>query len=139
MSKRLAAASCIPYQTPKFVWISDELLTETFNRFCHHKRYGSNVPGSLEAQRRAAKKKATSLAHGSPGGISIDPSIVLGSSANKLAWWGGERDERAESGIRCFQSFNGGGPSLMTLAATPSRILPSWLFPFPGPSRNTEP
>src|ERR1700753_2284583 len=93
MSKRLAAASCITYQTPKFVWISDALLTETFNRFFHHKRYGSNVPGPLEAQRRATKRKNTGLAAVSGGGIPIDPSIVLGSTANEAGWWRGHKHE----------------------------------------------
>ncbi|KIX92607.1 uncharacterized protein Z520_11636 [Fonsecaea multimorphosa CBS 102226] len=111
MTRGLSAASCISSQTPRFVWISDVLVTDTFNRFCHHKRYGSSVPGPLEAQRRAARRKNTSLAYTSSGGISADPSIVLGSSANKLAWWQSfQRAEAADS-------------------ASP-RVLPSWIFPF---------
>ncbi|KIW24457.1 uncharacterized protein PV07_10169 [Cladophialophora immunda] len=120
MTKRLSAASCISYQTPRFVWISDALLTDTFNRFCHHKRYGSSVPGPLEAQRRAARRKNTSLAYASPGGISADPSIVLGSSANKLAWW--QSPQHAEAAD----------------SASP-RVLPSWLFPFESPAPHAVP
>ncbi|OAP65223.1 hypothetical protein AYL99_01195 [Fonsecaea erecta] len=112
MTKRLSAASCISSQTPRFVWISDALLTDAFNRFCHHKRYGSSVPGPLEAQRRAARRKNTSLAYASPGGISADPSIVLGSSANKLAWW--QSPQHAETAAD----------------SSSPRVLPSWIFPF---------
>ncbi|KIW78441.1 hypothetical protein Z517_08277 [Fonsecaea pedrosoi CBS 271.37] len=120
MTKSLSAASCISNQTPRFVWISDALLTDTFNRFGHHKRYGSSVPGPLEAQRRAARRKNTSLAYASPGGIAADPSIVLGSSANKLAWWQSpQHGEAADS-------------------ASP-RVLPSWLFPFESSPALTKP
>ncbi|KIW73445.1 hypothetical protein PV04_01565 [Phialophora macrospora] len=120
MTRRLAAASCTSRQRPTFVWISDALLADSFNRFWHNKRYGSSVPGPLEAQRRAAKRKNTSLAYAGSGGISIDPCIVLGSSANKLAWWGGPKDS---------------GPA----SATSSRLLPSWLFPLPVSTKNPEP
>ncbi|KAH7094992.1 hypothetical protein FB567DRAFT_511484 [Paraphoma chrysanthemicola] len=46
------------------IWVSDELLSSTFNRFfrdsCpHQRRHGSHVPGPLEARRRAAKRRMT--------------------------------------------------------------------------------
>ncbi|KIW95942.1 uncharacterized protein Z519_03008 [Cladophialophora bantiana CBS 173.52] len=119
MTKGLSAASCISHQGSRFAWIPDALLTDTFNRFCHHKRYGSSVPGPLEAQRRAAKRKNTSLAHASLGGISTDPSIVLGSSANKLAWWQSLKDAEADS--------------------VSSRVLPPWLFPFASSVADSKP
>ena len=43
------------------IWISDELLAEAFNRYVRvshtTRRYGSNVPGPLEARRRATKRR----------------------------------------------------------------------------------
>ncbi|OCT53577.1 hypothetical protein CLCR_09520 [Cladophialophora carrionii] len=136
MTRRLAAASCTSHQRPKFVWISDALLSDTFNRFWHHKRYGSSVPGPLEAQRRAAKRKNTSLAYASSGGAAIDPAVVLASSANKLAWWGEPKDAGAASGMisdllwRCLAD---------TPIARSSRLLPAWLFPFPASTKAPDP
>jgi len=58
------------------IWISDDILSEAFNRYVRvshaSRRYGSNVPGPLEARRRASKRRmgcavaATSM--GPPGG-----------------------------------------------------------------------
>ncbi|EXJ95460.1 hypothetical protein A1O1_00582 [Capronia coronata CBS 617.96] len=109
MNQGFSAASCVSHQGPRFVWISDALLADTFNRFCHHKRYGSSVPGPLEAQRRATKRKNTSLARYGQGGgpRSIDPSLVLGSTS-QINWWQPPAPAEAE--------------------ASGSRLLPSWLF-----------
>ncbi len=96
--ERLTAASCISRQSSNPVWISEALLTETFNRFCHHKRYGSSVPGPLESQRRAAKRKNTSLAYSRSGGASIDPSVVFGSQAAQQDWWRAPKDVAAVPG-----------------------------------------
>ncbi|GAM34153.1 hypothetical protein TCE0_015r01544 [Talaromyces pinophilus] len=55
-----------------YVWISDELLSSTFQRFVKgQRRYGSRVPGPLEASKRLAKRKNTALA---VGGGSFDPA-----------------------------------------------------------------
>ncbi|KAI1607895.1 hypothetical protein EDD37DRAFT_10452 [Exophiala viscosa] len=109
MPKGLTAARCIPHQTPRSVWVSDALLAETFTRFCHHRRHGSNVPGPLEAQRRAARRKNTNLAHSGCPPVSLDPAIVFGRNRNS-DWW---------------QSPTNRGPA----QPTASRLLPSWLFP----------
>lgn len=115
MTRRLPVTSCIPSQRARHVWISDALLKETFNRFCHHKRYGSNVPGPLEAQRRATKRKNTSLASPTPAGISIDPAIILGSSS-KVAWWGPLGNTSTEPGMNYSQnSHSSNGLSLMSI------------------------
>ncbi|KAL1582243.1 hypothetical protein WHR41_09099 [Cladosporium halotolerans] len=58
------------------IWISDELLSEAFNRYVRvshtSRRYGSNVPGPLEARRRASKRRmgcaVTPANIGPPGG-----------------------------------------------------------------------
>ncbi|KIX06026.1 uncharacterized protein Z518_04000 [Rhinocladiella mackenziei CBS 650.93] len=119
MTRSITAASCISYQNPRFVWISDKLLADAFRRFCHPKRYGSSVPGPLEAQRRAAKRKNTSLAPSLPGGIPVDPSVVFGCSS-KIDWW----QSRAQLDDK---------PAL-------SGLLPSWLFPYSHPSaRHSQP
>ncbi|KAF4533909.1 Fungal specific transcription factor domain containing protein [Lasiodiplodia theobromae] len=59
------------------VWITDEVLADAFHRFLNvsnasRKRYGSNVPGPLEARRRASKRRIMGLAAASPG---IGPGI----------------------------------------------------------------
>ena len=137
MTKTLTAASCVSRQRTQFLWISDALLADTFNSFCHHKRYGSNVPGPLEAQRRAAKRKNTSLAHVNSGGISADPSIVLGSSANKLAWWNFPKDTESESGRRRVEDMDC-GVMLTPKSAASARVLPTWLSVFQSSGSNTD-
>lgn len=67
------------------VWISDDLLAHTFSAFVKtHRRHGSNVPGPLEARKRAAKRRTTTLAQISP--THPDPAIVMGSVAQS-GWW----------------------------------------------------
>lgn len=55
------------------IWISDDLLSAAVSRFfrasCpHQRRHGSNVPGPLEARRRASKRKMTLQASMDAGG-----------------------------------------------------------------------
>lgn len=127
MTKVLTAASCVSRQHPPFVWISDALLSDSFSRFCRQKRHGSNVPGPLEAQRRAAKRKNTSLAHPSHGTTSIDPVAVFGSSRN-VEWW--QAPTHAEPEIREYRIGKAyESHSDIVAALPPPRLLPSWLFP----------
>lgn len=50
------------------IWISDDLLAQAFSRFTlavnstGSKRHGSNVPGPLEARKRAARRRMVGLA-----------------------------------------------------------------------------
>lgn len=45
------------------IWITDDLLDRTINAFSfQQKRYGSHVPGPLEARRREAKRRNFDLA-----------------------------------------------------------------------------
>jgi hypothetical protein len=138
MTRHLAAASCIQRQSSRAVWISDALLAETFHRFFHHKRHGSNVPGPLEAQRRATKRKNTSLAALSAGGISVDPAIVLGSSAHKAGWWGSHEHKpekyHAQKGAQVRRDWFEASDSEIKSNTAP-RLLPAWLFP-PVPPEN---
>jgi hypothetical protein len=69
------------------LWITDEVLSDAFNRFLRHshgaKRYGSNVPGPLEAQRRLAKRRMMALAGvGAPA--PVDPAVLFGAGGPKL-------------------------------------------------------
>ncbi|CAI6338861.1 unnamed protein product [Periconia digitata] len=64
---RRAVHSFNPNASSPHIWISDDLLSCTVTHFfravCpHQKRHGSHVPGPLEAQRRAAKRKMTAQA-----------------------------------------------------------------------------
>ena len=65
------------------VWISDDLLALAVNRFfratCpHQRRHGSNVPGPLEARRRATKRGMTVQAAMSPSGGMMPPLFDFG-------------------------------------------------------------
>jgi hypothetical protein len=70
------------------IWISDELLAEAFNRYVRvshtAKRHGSNVPGPLEARRRATKRRmgmaVAGAAMGPPGG---DFGALFGAGAGQ--------------------------------------------------------
>lgn len=79
LCQRLAAQLSHPPPTPfgsNHIWISDEVLSEAFNRFVRvshtSRRHGSNVPGPLEARKRSAKRRmgcAVAAANmGPPGG-----------------------------------------------------------------------
>ncbi|RMD43984.1 hypothetical protein DV735_g1140, partial [Chaetothyriales sp. CBS 134920] len=70
------------------LWITDAVLANAYHRFalaCSHRRHGSNVPGPLEARRRAAKRKNTSWAQlrtHSP----LEPALLFGQQ-NNAEWW----------------------------------------------------
>lgn len=79
LCQRLAAQLSHPPPTPfgsNHTWISEELLSEAFNRYVRvshaTRRYGSNVPGPLEARRRASKRRmgcaVAPTSMGPPGG-----------------------------------------------------------------------
>ena len=69
------------------VWVSDELLTDTFNAFVrNHTRHGSNVPGPLEARRRSGKRKLTSLGQSAVANHSFDPAGLFGCQP-QAGWW----------------------------------------------------
>jgi hypothetical protein len=62
------------------LWITDEVLDNAFDRFLRvsrtAKRYGSSVPGPLEAQRRLAKRRMVGLAAvGSP--VAFDVGLLF--------------------------------------------------------------
>ena len=88
MTRGIGAAGAIQFSArtrpANFVWISDELLACTFARFCQ-RRHGSCVPGPLEARRRAAKRKNTSLASQSWSPVSLDPG-------QHVSWWQSDKD-----------------------------------------------
>lgn len=81
-----------PTTTTNHVWISDELLDSLYQRFSLSripKRCGSSVPGPLEAQRRAAKRRMMGLAklEGGEGGP-IHPAFLAGlGSGRELYGW----------------------------------------------------
>jgi hypothetical protein len=70
------------------IWISDELLAEAFNRYVRvlhtTKRHGSNVPGPLEARKRATKRRMGMAVAGAatapPGG---DFGALFGAGAGQ--------------------------------------------------------
>lgn len=69
------------------MWIPEDLLSEAFGAFVkNHKRYGSNVPGPLEARKRAAKRRATYLAHPSGATSNSEPFGLYDTSLHG-GWW----------------------------------------------------
>lgn len=69
------------------IWISDELLAESIDRFTGvHRRYGSSVPGPLEARRRSTRRKNTSLASTAYGAPPIEVGALF-RPGNKTEWW----------------------------------------------------
>lgn len=76
-----------PKTTPNHVWISDELLNGLYQSFSISiilKRYGSSVPGPLEAQRRAAKRRMMGLANvGGGEGGGFHPAFLAGLDRNR--------------------------------------------------------
>jgi hypothetical protein len=88
------------------VWITDDLLADTFRRFAHNsKRHGSHVPGPLEARKRARKRlnSHTSFNGGAPP--PLDPSLLFPASAKLRE------------------------PMVETSSSLPRSFLPLWLFP----------
>lgn len=84
------------------IWISDALLAESIQRFtCVHRRYGSSVPGPLEARRRATRRKNTSLASGGGGAPSIEIAALFG-QGSKPEWWNVSNSSEPQAGTaRC--------------------------------------
>ena len=69
------------------IWISDALLAGTIQRFIYlHFRYGSAVPGPLEARRRATRRKNASLAATGRGCAPIEVGALFG-PGKKMEWW----------------------------------------------------
>ncbi|KAK4549192.1 hypothetical protein LTR36_007650 [Oleoguttula mirabilis] len=72
------------------LWITDDVLADAFNRFARvshthtSRRYGSNVPGPLEAHRRLARRKmgltSLALSNGPPG---LDIGALFGFGARQ--------------------------------------------------------
>ncbi|KAF2630084.1 hypothetical protein BU25DRAFT_363328 [Macroventuria anomochaeta] len=61
------AVQSLQSPAPQHIWVPDEVLSLAVHRFFHstcpqQKRHGSNVPGPLEARRRAAKRRMTASA-----------------------------------------------------------------------------
>jgi hypothetical protein len=86
------AVRAINHPTPSSIWITDDVLAHAFNRYLcaskASKRFGSNVPGPLEAQRRLSKRRMMGLATvgGSP---TFDMGAMFGSGPiprQELRW-----------------------------------------------------
>jgi hypothetical protein len=76
------AAPPIASPAPQHIWISDDLLSRTLDHFfrsgcAHQRRYGSNVPGPLEARRRHARRRMTAQSHAAPPG-GVPPLFSFG-------------------------------------------------------------
>lgn len=61
------AVQSLQAPAPQHIWVPDEVLSLAVHRFFHstcpqQKRHGSNVPGPLEARKRAAKRRMTASA-----------------------------------------------------------------------------
>lgn len=77
--KTLRITSVVPTD---YVWISDELVVKHFQRFAtQHKRHGSSVPGPLEARKRLARRRNTSLASSTISGGPVDFGTIMGSAS----------------------------------------------------------
>lgn len=81
------------------MWISEDFLTATFQRFAHgrrqQRRYESRVPGPLEARRRLAKRRNTALASIAGSGPLGDISCLFGRNGREHMKW---TDRRAQVG-----------------------------------------
>ncbi|KAF2144739.1 uncharacterized protein K452DRAFT_316671 [Aplosporella prunicola CBS 121167] len=113
------------------VWITDELLADSFHRFVNAsnanrstcKRYGSNVPGPLEAKRRLAKRRMMGLAaSGGVAGPSFGALFGLNGPARQPWTWEPPK------------------PAKQSLEPAPSEPtpLPQWLSSFEQPPPEDE-
>ena len=83
-SRRVLASATCP--STDSIWISECLLAESFHRFtCIQTRHGSNVPGPMEARRRANKRRNTNMAQVAASPI-VDPNVLFGAGPQN-AWW----------------------------------------------------
>jgi hypothetical protein len=89
------AVQSLQSPAPQHVWVPDDVLSLAVHRFFRttcpsQKRHGSNVPGPLEARRRAAKRRMTASAGAFPqDGLptSFSLSALFGyRSAPQNAW-----------------------------------------------------
>ncbi|KAI5212708.1 hypothetical protein AUEXF2481DRAFT_6606 [Aureobasidium subglaciale EXF-2481] len=82
----------MPCRLQPYIWISDDALATAYRRFANTclvtnshtntRRHGSNVPGPLEARRRAARRRMTGLGMASPSPASMpDFGALFGSGA----------------------------------------------------------
>ncbi|KAL5343631.1 hypothetical protein BJX70DRAFT_353040 [Aspergillus crustosus] len=68
-----------PIPSTEHLWVSEDLLSSTFHRFVsNQRRYGSHVPGPLEARRRLDKRRNTALASVVGAGPMDDAACLLG-------------------------------------------------------------
>ncbi|KAL1620362.1 hypothetical protein SLS54_006146 [Diplodia seriata] len=109
------------------IWITDDLLADAFHRFlnvsdANHKRYGSNVPGPLEARRRASKRRMMGLAPASPA---FGPDIGALFGPDKLHQpWGWKPPKTAEQSL----SWEKSPPA-----------IPQWLSDYNGSAEKGQP
>ncbi|RMZ91288.1 hypothetical protein DV736_g1478, partial [Chaetothyriales sp. CBS 134916] len=97
--------------------ITDAVLANTYHRFtCSHRRHGSNVPGPLEARRRAAKRKNTSWAQLRTHNP-IEPALLFGQQ-NQAEWW--QSPEKQDNAV-------------LNPTGTPTPTLLDWLLPPESP------
>ena len=121
----------VPSSSPA-VWITDAVLAESLRRFtCTHRRHGSNVPGPLEARRRAAKRRNTNLAYNG-GAQAVDPAILF-PTGSRDTWW---QQKPKSHKYKESQDVPGGDGSLASRALP--FILPPWLLPQPEAPRSAE-
>jgi hypothetical protein len=89
--------------TSSNLWITDDILADALRRFLRvshtTRRYGSNVPGPLEARRRLAKRKMGAMTAG--GGFMHDIGMFLeGPPRQKELDWSSPDGTRAEESSR---------------------------------------
>ncbi|EKG12206.1 hypothetical protein MPH_10689 [Macrophomina phaseolina MS6] len=114
------------FQRTQHVWITDDVLADAFHRFLNvsnasRKRYGSNVPGPLEARRRASKRRIMGLATGSPG-VGPDIGVLFGTENPGIQAWKWEAPKRIELPLSHDK------PS--------ASVLPQWLSNFRQTTEN---
>ncbi|KAK6442985.1 hypothetical protein LTR95_000698 [Oleoguttula sp. CCFEE 5521] len=74
------------------IWISDDLLAEAFNSYLRvspaYRRYGSHVPGPLEARRRTARRRMGGglAAVGTPPPPDMGALFGLGGATKQPSW-----------------------------------------------------
>ncbi|KAL2356278.1 hypothetical protein BJ546DRAFT_597511 [Cryomyces antarcticus] len=114
-------------QPAHHIWISDDLLIIAFHRFLRvsnstRKRYGSNVPGPLEAQRRLARRRMMGLATaGGVGAPDMGALFGLGRPVEQSWTWEAPRSP----------------PQLLEETLPPP--LPSWLTDYVPSALEDEP
>ncbi|OCK84911.1 hypothetical protein K432DRAFT_86757 [Lepidopterella palustris CBS 459.81] len=87
------AAGRIASPSADYVWITDDILADAFHHFLRtssssQRRYGSNVPGPMEARRRASKRRIACLAtSGGGGGVDLSFGALLGLGTSRPPSW----------------------------------------------------